>query len=598
MRPVRILSVAPYEQLQELVRQAAKDFPEIVIDTFTGNLDTAEEYIRGLSLDSYDAIISRGGTAAKLRRIAPIAVVDVEVSVYDMLCVLLKAAATGKQFAVVGYENTISVAERLCRILNIEHPMICKVDQYTVGRCLEQGIRRGVELVVGDVIAMEKAEELGIPGMLLTSSAESIGKALTAALGYATAARHKTRENALYQAVAELSTDGIVILDQNRQIILCNAKAKALKLDRLMDGMESAIRMLETNMEYTFFRKVKGHTYVVRGHRFQYDLEIYYLFSIRKAGGYLANNGAIQFSGSEQTLDASFLVPDAWELRSSLERNGRMAGGRVPTVVWGSVGTEQDEAARYIYCSRGDQTKPLIRIHCPTLTRHQWQELTEPPQSLLNDSGYTVFLESIQGMSAQLQREVGQYLENTQLQKRHFLLASCVGDPDLLVMNGGLSLLLYENLCQMRIHMPDLDSRKNEFKSLAGYYIGKYSIRLDKRVEGMETEAVECLKHFHWEMNLIQWKKVLFQLVAQTSSSIITGEETRKALQRLQTGIRPVDSGYRLDMSKTMAEMQRDIICHVFQEENRNQSRTAKRLNISRTTVWRYTNENSHREDR
>ena len=42
-----------------------------------------------------------------------------------------------------------------------------------------------------------------------------------------------------------------------------------------------------------------------------------------------------------------------------------------------------------------------------------------------------------------------------------------------------------------------------------------------------------------------------------------------------------------LDLSKPLDEIERNIIRHVLQEENMNQSRTAKRLGIGWSTLWR-----------
>lgn len=592
MKPIRILSVAPYGQLQELICQVAGDFPEIRLDTFTGNLDKATEYISGISLDAYDAIISRGGTATRLRKATGLTVVDVEISVYDMLRTLLAAVATKKPFAVVGYENTISTAEQLCRILNIRQPQIRQVDQQTVGGCLKKLTAAGVQLIIGDVIATEEATKLGLQSMLLTSSADSIRQALVTAIGYATAARHKTMENTLYRGIADLCSDGIIILDQRRQTILINPKARALELDALTDEFPAAIEALKENPEYTFFHKAAGHTYAVDCRAFPYDSEVYYLFSIRRAGEPLPNNGAIHFENSATPLgSAHFLFSDSTYIRPVLESIQRAITGKAPVMIWGNIGTEKATVARYIYRNGANRTKPLIHINCPALTLRQWQSLTENPRSVLNGSGYTVYFENIHQLSPELQFEVGNYIENTRLQLRHFLLSSCIENPNLLAMRGQLSQPLYQELYRHVIHMPDLDSRREDLEALAGIYIAQYNHTLGRQVIGLEPEALELLKHFHWYLNLDLFQKAIFQLVLHAQGYYITARETEQVLTEIRTDFVPTRTGLQLDLSKTLEEIERDIIWHIMQEENMNQSRVAKRLNISRTTVWRRLNE-------
>lgn len=587
MKPIRILSVAPYEQLQQLTSQVAAGFPEIRLDTFTGNLDMAAEYIRGVSLDTYDAILSRGGTATQLRRITGIAVVEVEISVYDMLRTLLAAVAAGKRFAVVGYENTIHTASRLCRILKIDQPLICRVDQRTIGRQLKRLRAQGVELVVGDVIATEQASRLGMESMLLTSSAQSISKALTTAMGYAAASRHKTLESALYQQATELISDGIIILDGHRQVVLINPKAKSVAQDGLLEALGGAIGILEAEEEYTFFHRVKGRGYAIDGRAFHYDSQNYYLFSVRKTGGLPPGNGAVQAETVEQPLEAAFLLADSCGIVPMLDRVCRRSGGKQPVMLWGEVGTEKNAAARYVYRQSPNRTKPMVRIHCPTLTLRQWQELTQAPQAVFSGSGYTIFFENIHQTTMGLQREIGWYLENTQLQRRHFLLASCVGDPNALAVSGQLSAQLYRQLCPITVHMPELDSRREDLDILSRVYISRYSRQLEGQVTGLAPDALECLKRFHWSLNLIQLERVLFQLVFQAKGPTITAQEAQALLERFHTPPRQTGTGFQPDLTQTMDEIQRDIIWQVLQEENMNQSRAAKRLNISRTTVWR-----------
>ena len=42
-----------------------------------------------------------------------------------------------------------------------------------------------------------------------------------------------------------------------------------------------------------------------------------------------------------------------------------------------------------------------------------------------------------------------------------------------------------------------------------------------------------------------------------------------------------------LDLTRPLSEIERDIVRAVYREEGMNQTRTAERLNISRSTVWR-----------
>ena len=395
-------------------------------------------------------------------------------------------------------------------------------------------------------------------------------------------------ERMLYLGIADLCSDGIVILDQKQQPILVNPKARLLELDSLMQEFPQAIEAMEETGEYTFFHKSAGHTYAVDCRGLPHEKEVYYLFSIRKAGEPLPGNGAVHFENSTAPLgSAHFLFSDSTYIQPVLESIQRAVAGKAPVMIWGNIGTEKAAVARYIYRNGTNRSRPLIHINCPALTQRQWQSLTENPRSVLNGTGYTVYFENLHQLSPELQREVGSYIENTRLQLRHFLISSCIENPSILAMRGQLSQILYRELYQHVIHMPDLDSRKEDMEALAGIYIAQYNQTLGRQVAGLEPEALEQLKQFHWYLNLDLFQKAVFQMVLHCQGSYISAREAQRVLTEISTDFVPTNTGLQLDLSKTLEEIERDIIWHIMQEENMNQSRVAKRLNISRTTVWR-----------
>ena len=75
---------------------------------------------------------------------------------------------------------------------------------------------------------------------------------------------------------------------------------------------------------------------------------------------------------------------------------------------------------------------------------------------------------------------------------------------------------------------------------------------------------------------------------------MISAGEMEAALRREQamaevTG-QAQEAGEPLDLSQTLDQINREIIRRILAEENGHQSRTAQRLGISRTTLWRLLN--------
>ena len=174
----KVLALAPYESLGEQFSRAAESYAgSFSLDVRVLNLQEAGDYIAAAGLSAYDAIISRGGTASLLKKTASLPVVEVEVSVYDMLRVIKLAEQYGGPFAIIGFENVTRVAKTVCDILAYSIP-IYQIQSEAEAETVLRSLPASGTLVVGDVITSNTAKSLGISSILITSGTESVEKAL------------------------------------------------------------------------------------------------------------------------------------------------------------------------------------------------------------------------------------------------------------------------------------------------------------------------------------------------------------------------------------------------------------------------------------
>ncbi len=117
----KVLALAPYESLGEQFSRAAESYAgSFSLDVRVLNLQEAGDYIAAAGLSAYDAIISRGGTASLLKKTASLPVVEVEVSVYDMLRVIKLA----EQYGGRAYESV----EALLADPNVDAVSVCSAN--------------------------------------------------------------------------------------------------------------------------------------------------------------------------------------------------------------------------------------------------------------------------------------------------------------------------------------------------------------------------------------------------------------------------------------------------------------------------------------
>ena len=106
----------------------------------------------------------------------------------------------------------------------------------------------------------------------------------------------------------------------------------------------------------------------------------------------------------------------------------------------------------------------------------------------------------------------------------------------------------------------------------------------DTHIVGMEPEAITLLCQYDWPQNLKQLQRVLQKAVLSTDAPWITARTIRLALQEEQ---RSALQFPRSQLDQPLHQIIQQVVGKVLQEENNNQTKAARRLGTSRTTLWR-----------
>ncbi|MGN0745887.1 MAG: helix-turn-helix domain-containing protein, partial [Aristaeellaceae bacterium] len=143
---------------------------------------------------------------------------------------------------------------------------------------------------------------------------------------------------------------------------------------------------------------------------------------------------------------------------------------------------------------------------------------------------------------------------------------------------------LYHLLNGICINMPSLNQRQEDIPALAAIYINQYNAEFSREVIGLEPDAIAALQAFRWVLNIDQLRTVIRQLVLGANSYYITRSEVEAVLrdEKSTAGEPPL-----LDLNQPLEKIERDVILEVLKQENMNQSNAARRLEISRSTLWR-----------
>ena len=134
--------------------------------------------------------------------------------------------------------------------------------------------------------------------------------------------------------------------------------------------------------------------------------------------------------------------------------------------------------------------------------------------------------------------------------------------------------------------MPTLKERNEDLGELIRLFVSIFNAQFGKQVVGIKEEALEYLRNFSWTENVKQLKSVVKDLVNASYGDYIDSQ----VIDSLSLDNSMVKKGSEIDLTKSLEEIEREVILKVLKEENMNQTKAAKRLGINRTTLWRKIN--------
>jgi len=164
----RILGVAPYDGMRTAMERIAEEYPNVHLDAYTGDLEEGAAIVRASQSENYDVIISRGGTADRIREVTDLPVVSVKLSVYDVLRAIKMAENYSHLYAIVGFPSITQPAHTLCDLLRLNMDIITIHSMDEADSALNRLREGGYKMVVGDMVTHTLARQKGFDAFLIT----------------------------------------------------------------------------------------------------------------------------------------------------------------------------------------------------------------------------------------------------------------------------------------------------------------------------------------------------------------------------------------------------------------------------------------------
>ena len=215
-----ILFLAPYRSMADMASSIANEMGiSLAVEVTNDQMAKSVVYKH----PSAEVIISRGGMAEEIKSIEGITVIEVTMSVNDLLNILNAITRKGiKRIGLVSRANVFDCTAGDFQIFQTEiYIRSCK-DEDEIASTVLQLHQEGVEAVIGCRVAYETAKSCGIVAEFLDSSAVSIRKAIEDAVRIVRAKEQEKLQAAQLAAIIDNIEEGIIAVTGDKQVSFCN----------------------------------------------------------------------------------------------------------------------------------------------------------------------------------------------------------------------------------------------------------------------------------------------------------------------------------------------------------------------------------------
>lgn len=587
-QPVHLLAIAPYEAMKNALLREAEAFPGIELDLYTGDLEEGVEIVRRVTEnEQYDAILSRGGTAELIRPTTDLPVIEIPVSIYDVLRTIKLSENYNSQCAIVGFPGVTENAHTLCNLLQKDIPIHTVSDAEGAEKALKQIQLQGIRTAICDMVSHRIARSLGLNALLITSGEGSLHQALQEAIEQGTTLRRVRSENQFLRGILGQDSRLCAVLNEKQEMIF--SIAPGISAD-LLESMRRHIPSIPREGEMMFHHQSGSTLHTVTASSFMIRKDRYYLFRDQpeKIPLRAARPGIRSYDAAEcENLFMSSFFSISGSMGDLEPRLTPIAASNHPVMIVGEMGTGKEQIARALYLRSRQRNHPFLAINGARLNDRGWNFLLESHSSPLSSRGSSVFFQHLDEAPPLRQKELLSLIEETELPRRLRLFFSCDAQEEMPLPDFFQE--LSRRLNPTLLHMPTLRSRRDEIPALATLYLGNLNVQLGKQVSGYEPGALEMLIHYDWPGNYTQFKHVLHELAVLTDGLYISSSDVAEilSLERRQYRRTPILQSSVSFSGLTLDEITRQVVRQALAENGGNHSLTARQLGISRTTLWR-----------
>lgn len=424
MQKTKILAVAPYEGMADAISTIAQTRDDIKMTVQIGDLNTGKQIAMELAHNNYDVIISRGGTAELIRSTVELPVIDIPISVYDVLRTIKLAENYSGKFVIAGFSSITNCSRILCDLLQYDIDIFTFTSETDILPTLRKAYENGCTLALCDMAGSKAAQTLGMNSLFISSGTESINAAIDEAVKLVCSSQHVHKQKDLFQALLSDEEREFMIYDPAGNLWFSSLTDNDRNI-ALMNLINTYLKAFLKVPDQTVTRQIRDKIYVLTNRHLIYENQKYTAITIRQQMALFSDDSSevtiynrLDHTSQEYSNEysSSHHVGNTATLIQEYSKN------TFPVLIIGETGTGKDKIARQLYENSPNNTAPLYIINCELIGERKWNTLLNSIESPFAATNATFYIKSLASLSKTQLDNLFSYIDNSRLSKRNRLI--------------------------------------------------------------------------------------------------------------------------------------------------------------------------------
>jgi PAS domain S-box-containing protein len=621
---MKLAFIAPYKELEVMVLQISKEM-NLNVDVFTGVFTSGADIAKELENKNYDILISRGATFHNISKEVKMPVINCGITSFDVLYAMYEGLKYSKKIGLIIHENIPFNHDLLSEIFGIKLTYMNSYLNYEQAKCMvDQSIEKGAEVIIGGITTVEYAEKLGVKGILLKTSEETVRQVIRNAIEVLMLSREKMIQAERLKNILEFSYEGIIVTDINGIVtyfnpaaeMIMNIKAEEI-IGKKAEEFIPSTKLLETvrtgKPQLGEVQKLNHTSILTNRIPIKIKDSIYGAVAtfqdITKIQDYeIKIRSELYHKGLYAKYTFDDYIGVSVQTKHMIDKSRIYAKSDSTVLISGESGTGKEILAQGIHNESLRSQYPFVVVNCSAIPEHLLEsELFGYEEGAFTGAKKggkmgvfelahkgTIFLDEIGSMPKKLQagllrvlqeREVWRVGSNRVVNIDVRVIAATNNDLFDAVEKGDFRRDLYYRLNVLKVQTIPLREKKEDIEVIFKYLLNKSG--KEKITDSHRLKTL--MNHYHWPGNVRELENFVNRVVL-LSDHIPVEEIFDEFVNEHYKESNSENKTDHNEISVKIASlkcMEDEILKKMYQEFNNNATLAAEKLNISRTTLWK-----------